>query len=253
MLAGALLTGCASVGQDSQPDSRFAWQSAEPVEIETPAQSAVDIEPTVVAYRDYKDPLIRVNRAIFAFNDVSYRYALIPVSKGYVKVVPRPVRQGVNNFFYNIKAPIYLINNSLQLKPKAAGVNLLRFGINSTIGLLGFFDPAKEWFSLEKADTDFGDTFAHYGAGYGFYIVLPILGPSDLRDGSSALLEGFFHPISYVADDPERTVIQGFGYFQEFAPLAERYQQLSEESDDPYVFFRNMYLQGVQRDAAYQN
>ena len=158
-----------------------------------------------------------------------------------------------NNFFYNIKSPIYLINNSLQLKPKAAGVNLLRFGVNSTLGLFGFFDPAKEWFSLEKAKTDFDDTFAHYGAGYGFYIVLPLLGPSDLRDGSSALIEGVFHPIPYLVDDPEGSIIQGFGYFQEFAPQAELYQQLAEESEDPYIFFRNMYLQGIQRDAAYSD
>lgn len=212
-----------------------------------------DPDDTVVSYDDYSDPLIGMNRAIFAFNDVTYRYALIPMSKGYLYVVPEPARRGVGNFFYNLKSPVYIVNNALQLKPKDAGVNLLRFGINTTVGILGLFDPAKHWFDLEKADTTLGDTLAQYGAGYGVYLVVPFLGPSDLRTGTSTLVEGYLHPIRYLMEDErERFLVQGFDYFQEFAPSAEDYENLREESDDPYIFFRNMYLQGLQRDAEYQ-
>lgn len=117
------------------------------------------------------------------------------------------------------------------------------------MGLLGLFDPAAEWFHIEKAETGFEETLARYGAGYGIYLVLPFLGPSDLRSGTSTVAEGFLHPINYFVDDAERIAIQSFDYFQEFAPEAERYEELESEADDPYVFFRNMYLQGVQRDA----
>ncbi len=243
LIALLAVGGCASI-EEQDPSLPEGGASSE-------RQEAGGIEPTVVAYKEYRDPLIRINRGIFAFNDLSYRYALIPLVKGYLKVTPEPVRQSVGNFFYNIKSPLYLVNNALQLKPKAAGRNLLRFGINTTLGLAGLFDPAKNWFDIEKANTNLNDTLAHYGAGYGFYIVLPLIGSSDLRSGSSTLVEGFFHPINYLVDGRERVWIQGFGYFQDFAPEADLYLDLSEESDDPYIFLRNLYLQGIQRDAEY--
>ena len=239
-----LIAACASTADRSPSGSGNPGSS----DVEA---GAVAVEPTVVAYDDYRDPLIRVNRVVFAFNDVSFRYALIPLSKTYLKV-PEPVRQGISNFFHNIKAPIYLVNNALQLKPGAAGTNLSRFGINTTLGLLGLFDPAKHWFGIEKAEADFADTLAHYGAGYGIYLVLPLLGPSDLRNGTSSLTEHFLHPLNYLTDNPDTLIIQSFDHFQTFAPEAEAYQTLTEESNDPYIYIRNMYLQGVQRDAEYQ-
>lgn len=245
LLTLLVLGGCASVEEQEPPPDENGQTSESTESVDG------DIEPTVVAYREYSDPLIRINRGIFAFNDVSYRYALIPLAKGYTKVTPAPVRRSIGNFYYNIKSPLYFVNNALQLKPKAAGRNLLRFGINTTLGLAGLFDPAKSWFDIEKADTNLNDTLAHYGAGYGFYMVLPLIGSSDLRSGSSTLVEGFFHPLNYLVDGRERVWIQGFGYFQDFAPEADLYLELSEESDDPYIFLRNLYLQGIQRDAEY--
>lgn len=238
--------GCATVEEHNS-----AAADSEELNVFSRNQNSEEIEPTVVAYRDYHDPLIGINRGIFAFNDVSYRYALIPLAKGYTKITPAPVRQSVGNFFYNIKSPLYLVNNAFQLKPKAAGTNILRFGINTTLGLLGLFDPAKSWFDIDKADTNLNRTLAHYGAGYGAYLVLPLIGSSDLRSGSSTLVEGYFHPINYLVDGRERILIQSFDYFQDFAPEADLYLELSEESDDPYIFFRNLYLQGIQRDAEY--
>lgn len=249
MVVVILSTGCASTSQQEAASAESATPQGAGG---TSNDGSDDIDPTVVAYRDYNDPLIRMNRAIFAFNDVSYRYVLVPLGKGYTNNIPAPVQESVGNFFYNIKAPIYLINNALQLKPKAAGNNLLRFAINATVGLLGFFDPATYWFEIDKAETSFEDTMAQYGAGYGVYLLLPLLGSSDLRNGSSALVEGIFHPISYIANDRERIIIQSFDYFQAFAPEAEGYPALVEKSEDPYIFMRNLYLQNVQREADYQ-
>ncbi len=200
-------------------------------------------------YSDYRDPLIGMNRAIFTFNDVTYRYLLIPLSKGYRWLVPDPVETGIGNFFHNLKTPIYVVNDLFQLEPKPLGRHLSRFVINSTIGVLGLFDPAQAWFGLERKETSFEDTLADYGAGYGIYLVLPFFGPSDVRNGTAQVVDYFLNPVPYLTDEPETTVIQAYDNFQAFAPGAETYETLRRTRDDPYIFFRNLYLQGVQRDA----
>jgi phospholipid-binding lipoprotein MlaA len=250
LLACLLVSGCAT-GNGSRSDHGIAVAPAAESLPFPASRRATEIEPTVVSYPEYRDPLIWMNRGIFAFNDVLYRYLLIPLSKGYMRVIPDSVHRSVGNFFYNIKMPVYAVNHLLQLEPKPLGRNLLRFCINTTVGLLGLFDPAKSWWGLEREETDFEETLSRYGAGYGIYLVLPIFGPSDLRNSSSIVVEHFLNPITYLTDDPERTAIKGYDFFNEYAPEAERYETLRRKSDDPYIFFRNLYLQGVQRDADY--
>lgn len=259
LLACLLASGCATVSGDRSavgaregerlPFPASRRETAAPVP--APERLVPGLEPTVVSYPDYRDPLIRVNRAVFAFNDVTYRYLLIPLGKGYMRVIPDPVHRSVGNFFYNIKMPIYAVNHLLQLEPKPMGRNLLRFGINTTVGLLGLFDPARDWWGIEREETNFDETLAGYGAGYGLYLVLPIFGPSDLRKSASLVVDHFLNPIIYLTENPERSVIQGYDFFQEYAPEAERYETLRRRTEDPYTFFRNLYLQGVQRDADY--
>jgi len=261
LLAGLLASGCAAVNGNRSGEGIRAGPSEERLPfpasrrgaapVPVPKRLEPGLEPTVVSYPDYRDPLIRVNRAVFAFNDVTYRYLLIPLGKGYMRVIPDPVHRSVGNFFYNIKMPIYAVNHLLQLEPKPMGRNLLRFGINTTVGLLGLFDPAEKWWGLEREETDFDETLAGYGAGYGIYLVLPIFGPSDLRKGASLVVDHFLNPIIYLTENPERSVIQGYDFFQAYAPEAERYETLRRKAEDPYTFFRNLYLQGVQRDADY--
>ncbi|MEX1197472.1 MAG: VacJ family lipoprotein [Pseudohongiellaceae bacterium] len=250
LLTAALAGGCAST-DDTSYDAR-------PVPSDTPSGQDVisgtdGIQPTVVAYDDYGDPLMGLNRVIFAFNEVSYRYAFIPLARGYTGRVPEPVQQGVGNFYYNIRSPLYLINNLLQLRPAAAGTNLLRFGINSTVGLLGFFDPARHWLDLDRADTSLNETLTQYGMGYGAYLVLPLIGSSDLRGGTATVAESFLDPTGLFFEGRERIIVQGIGNFQEVVPQLLLYTDLLEESDDPYIFMRNMYLQNMLRDAEYQD
>lgn len=256
LLAGS---GCASLERPSQDVGRRY------VPVEVPAseveggvkvidapEGIPDVEPTVVSYTDYNDPLIGFNRAMFTFNDIVYRYALIPLAGGYVKVVPLPVRNSATNFFYNLKTPIYFVNHLLQLEGRLACRNLARFLINSTLGVGGLFDPAADWFGLERAEAHFDDTLMRYGAGYGVYLVLPFFGPSNLRDGASAIGDYMLNPLTYLGQEPERSLLKGFDFLQDYATDAERYEVLREKSDDPYILFRNLYLQSIMRDADYQ-
>lgn len=211
------------------------------------AQSETDVGQVPA----FDDPLEFINRPIFAFNDKLFEYVLIPASKGYTAVVPEPVRQGVTNFFSNIREPLNALNQLFQGQAGSSGKSIGRFLINSTVGVLGFFDPAKGWFDLESNVSTINDTLASYDVGYGSYIVLPILGQSDLRNGFSTITESIFSPIQYVTDDPQTLYIQIYGGFHQFAPQAPTYEQLRDEAEDPYVFFRNMYMQGVLRNQQY--
>ncbi|GAB2676465.1 VacJ family lipoprotein [Aliiglaciecola sp. 3_MG-2023] len=211
------------------------------------------LTPTVVTYDPvtFEDPLESINRPIFAFNDVVYRYFLIPVSKGYDAVVPDPVQTGIGNFFSNLREPLNLLNNLAQGEGKKSGTNLGRFLINSTVGLLGLFDPADAWFDMPDETATIGDTLASYDVGYGNYLVLPILGQSDFRNAFSTIGESLLSPVHIISDSPESTYLQGLDGFNDFVPTAPSYEELRLESDDPYTFFRNMYLQSVERDAQF--
>lgn len=225
--------------------------SAAPAEQASPL-AGTGITPNVVSYpTEYNDPLIRLNRAIFAFNDVSYRFVLVPFARGYHHV-PAPVRSSIGNFFDNLKTPIPLLNHFIQGEVKQAGVDLLRFGVNTTVGVLGLFDPATHWLELERKDTGFADTLARYDVGYGPYLVLPFAGPSDVRGGGGMLIDSLLNPIDYLLDNPDSTITRIFDNVQEYAPLAPAYLEMRKNSEDLYIFMRNAYLQDLQRDADYQ-
>jgi phospholipid-binding lipoprotein MlaA len=220
-------------------------------ESDSAALARAGIEPDVVSYPEYPDPLIKFNRAIFGFNDVSYRYVLIPAARSY-QHMPAPVRSGIANFFNNIRTPIPLVNHLIQGKPGKAGIDLIRFAINSTVGVVGLFDPAAAWFHLERTDTSLSDTLIQYGMSHGVYLVLPLAGPSNVRDGTAMFADGYLNPLGYLLDNPESIAVRGFDGFQEFAPSAPGYLELRSRSADLYIFMRNMHLQGVQRDAEYR-
>lgn len=209
------------------------------------------ISPNVVSFTEQPDPLIRFNRAMFAFNDIAYRYAVIPASNTYL-VLPDPVRGGIGNFFDNIKTPIPLVNQLLQLQVRDAGISFVRFLVNSTVGIAGIFDPATSWLHLERKDSGFNETLAQYGFDYGPYLVLPLVGPATIREGSGLLADSFLNPLGYLLDSPESIVVRGFDNLQEFAPTADGYLKLRAESQDLYIFMRELHLQGIQRDVEFK-
>jgi len=151
-----------------------------------PAQRAkyalADFEkPGAVRPLEVYDPISSVNKGLYRFNYNFDRFLFLPVVNTYEFIMPNYVEQRVSNFFLNIGEFGNFTNGALQLKPKSAGITLSRFVINSTVGIAGLWDPATHW-KLQRQDEDFGQTLGRYGSGGGPYIVLPILGPSNLRD-----------------------------------------------------------------------
>jgi len=192
------------------------------------------------------DPIEPFNRAMFWFNDKLYFYLLKPVARGY-RIVPEPARISVSNFFSNLATPVRLVNALLQFKLGKAGSELARFGVNSTIGLLGLFDPAKSWLNLEKHEEDFGQTLGRYGIGNGFYLVLPVFGPSSLRDGVGRFGDYFVDPISspYYCElrNWEQYSLRGWEQVNRISLDRDTYEAIKRETLDPYLFVRNSYLQ----------
>jgi phospholipid-binding lipoprotein MlaA len=147
------------------------------------AQQAADAEEPRAEHeaRSVHDPLEPVNRAIFSFNETLDRWVLEPVATGWDFVTPDPFQRGISNFFGNLAMPRRILNELLQGKPRKAGTDLGRFAINTTFGLLGFFDPAGEH-GFPPANADFGQTLGVWGTPPGPYLVLPFFGPSNPRD-----------------------------------------------------------------------
>ncbi len=190
---------------------------------------------------EISDPLIKCNRFFYRANDSLYEWVLRPVAKGYGKVVPEGGRTSINKFFKNIAFPIRFVNNILQLKPKGTGVEFSRFAVNSTVGILGFFDPAKSCMDLEPYDEDFGQTLGHYGVGGGAPIILPFFGQSNVRDAIGQIPDYFLNPLSYITPVYASTAVK---IYDKENLLSLHYQELDslrEEALDPYVFFRDVY------------
>jgi phospholipid-binding lipoprotein MlaA len=197
------------------------------------------------------DPLSGYNRAMTTFNDAFYTHVLFPVARGYRFVVPEDGRVAVQNFFDNLMFPLRFVNNVLQLKFKNSAEETGRFLINTTVGLLGFFDPAEKWFGLEEHDEDFGQTLGYWGVGAGPHIVLPILGPSNLRDTLSMAADWEVDPLVYqpernynlVGSDLEGLAVKSFDYLNSGSFQIEQYESLKKDAVDLYPFFKNIYEQ----------
>jgi phospholipid-binding lipoprotein MlaA len=201
------------------------------------------------AYEDANDPLEPFNRAVFAFNNGFDKIALAPAARIYRTLGPAIVRDGISNFVYNWKEPVTFINDILQAEPKRAGISLGRFLINSTFGLLGFLDTASYW-GIEGHKEDFGQTFAVWGIGEGFYLMLPFLGPSSARDFSGFMLDFFYDPVSMTLTNHGLTYIRygrlamrGLIYREK---NLETLDDLSRSSADFYATIRSAYRQNRQ-------
>jgi phospholipid-binding lipoprotein MlaA len=190
---------------------------------------------------DPRDPWERFNRASFKFNDALDRGFAHPVAKAYVKVTPRVVRTGISNALGNLNTVPTIINDALQGKMRQAGRDSARFLINSTLGLAGLFDPATSA-GLENNDEDFGQTLGKWGVHSGPYVMLPLLGPSTVRDIFGRGVDQFTYPVNYLEDDSTRYVIRGIDFLDLRASLLDLDAQL-ERSYDKYAFVRNAWLQ----------
>jgi phospholipid-binding lipoprotein MlaA len=189
------------------------------------------------------DPIEPWNRTMFNINDKFYFWVAKPVMQGYEKTVPKPARIGISNFFQNITTPIRLVNCLLQGKGKQANTELCRFGINTTAGVLGFGDPARDRCHLEPVNEDLGQTLAKYGLGNGCYIVWPILGPSTLRDSAGTAGDWFLNPVSYVTPTEASIGIKAGDYVNDGSFHIGEYEAFKQAAVDPYIAMRTAYIQ----------
>lgn len=190
-----------------------------------------------------RDPWEPYNRKVFAFNDGVDHYFLAPVARGYQWLTPDPVESSIRNFFSNIDDIMVIGNDLLQFKLVQAGSDTGRFLINTTLGVVGLFDVASK-LGLEKHRQDIGITFAHWGVGSGPFLVLPLLGPSTVRDGVGVIANGYLDVITtQVHHIPTRNTLWATQVVDKRASL------LAAESlitGDRYTFLRDIYFQ--QRD-----
>jgi len=194
------------------------------------------------------DPFEHYNRQMTSINDSIYIKVLIPVATNYAKVVPVDVREGISNVFSNLVFPIRFVNNILQLKFSNAVEETGRFIVNSTLGIFGFFDPAKNALKWEAHEEDFGQTLGFYGVGPGAHLVLPLLGPSNLRDMLSIIPDSVLNPTSEFFYDLPVDTSNGFVlnsiYFVNKASLhLGEYESIKKDAIDLYPFMRDLYEQ----------
>ena len=190
------------------------------------------------------DPLEPWNRAVFKFNDAVLDYVARPAYKGYAYVTPKFMRTGIKNFFHNLSFPVRFVNNLLQGKGKAAGVEMSRFVLNTTGGLGGFFDVAKGKETIVPVeDEDMGQTFGVWGVGEGFYIVWPLLGPSSARDSVGRVGDYFLEPLNYVQPSELSLGLSAAKTFNELDDVLDLYDDLKRAAIEPYSSVRDAYVQ----------
>jgi phospholipid-binding lipoprotein MlaA len=183
------------------------------------------------------DPLRPVNKGFYHFNDKLYFWAVKPVSVAYGTVIPEFVRIGVRNFFSNLGFLGRTANCALQGDLKGSGTELARFGINSTVGILGLGDPALHWWGIRERKEDFGQTFAVWGIGSGCYLTVPIIGPSCVRDLVGTVGDMAFAPATYI---PGLNVLVRVNNTSLQIGL---YEDLKGAALDPYTGIRDAWYQ----------
>lgn len=221
LIAVSLLAGCAQVPSANDPEA-------------------------LAEYQEINDPIEPLNRAIFGFNRMVDTMLLRPVATLYKGVIPPVIQDLVNNFLNNLKTPVVLLNDVLQGEGERAGVTATRFVINSTVGVLGFGDPATSM-GYARHGEDFGQTLGVWGAGEGPYIVLPILGPSNPRDAVGKVVDVLTDPVWHYAQNTDREYIPNERLVAEGVNFRARnmddIDDLERTSLDYYAAVRSLYRQ----------
>ncbi len=226
-VALALLAGRARAATPAAPKAA-APADVDPFEKKEAAEPAVPPLP---------DPFEGVNRAFFGFNDKMYFWVLRPAARAYKAVVPRPARVKVGNAFGNLGAPGRSLCCLLQGDLKGSGNELARFGVNTTVGVLGLGDPAKHWLKINVRNEDFGQTLGYWGLGMGSYANFPILGPGCTRDTVGWVVDAALNPLTYLP---------GVGLASQINKTSltlGEYEDFKKATLDPYVAMRDAYNQ----------
>ena len=211
--------------------------------VQAPAETW-DVSPGQIA-----DPIEPWNRFWFKFNDIFYMGLGKPFSKAYTTVLPQYARARIENAYSNILFPARFANAILQLRPDKASRELGRFIINTTFGLGGLYDLAATKPDMAAQQLDFGQTLGVWGAGQGFYLVLPILGPSSLRDGIGLAADASAQPTTYIVNAPFllTIAISAGGKINRIPETLEIYEELKRSAIEPYTSARDAYAQSREK------
>ncbi|MCP5267481.1 MAG: VacJ family lipoprotein [Zoogloeaceae bacterium] len=225
LIALAMLTGCATTAPVGEAKYRLS-----------------DFEkPGTDAELDISDPLEPLNKSLYRFNYYFDSYFFIPLVDAYQFVIPDYAEQRIASFFDNIADIRNTFNGALQLKPASTGTSLSRFAINSTVGVFGLWDPASTW-GLQRQDEDFGQTLGHYGVDNGPYLVLPVFGPSNLRDTSGLLVDGWvfsrIDPLNFEKNDLDTSY---YALYAITTRKREPFRYYKSGSPFEYEFIRLLY------------
>jgi len=229
-------------------DEKIAPAAVQPTGADPASDEVMEIslerrkEETIAEY----DPWQPFNEPVFSFNRQVDKVVIKPVATVWDKIWPHPVRRSLGNAFDNLGMPRRLVNKLFQLRFHAAGLEVARFILNSTMGVAGFFDVAKAM-GVEKQDADTGQTFGVYGAGPGPYLILPFLPPLSVRDGIGAVADIGLDPLNYALPIGALVGKRGGNVVNERSLNLELYQNVEETVIDLYSAVRNGYLQRRQK------
>lgn len=257
LLVGAILwlgTGYSSaLGQEDSPALPTANEpstiAAAPADVDRPREAqivlATALADTEATGEDFdSDPFESFNEKMFWFNrEVLDRFLLKPAATAWDFVIPDPVQRGIYNVFDNLAVVRRVVNNTLQLKLTGAATEMARFTINSTVGLVGFFDVARDGFGIQQRDEDTGQTFGVWGIGPGPYLVLPFLPPLTIRDGIGYAFDTAMTPYIYFIPWYANAGMTATSTVNERSLNLDRFERVAESTIDLYGAVRNAYLQ----------
>lgn len=223
---------------DNSPDTDVAADDSLDDEWEDDYLADEDEVPMAVS-----DPLKPWNTVMYHFNDKLYFWMLKPVSQGYGYVVPEIVRRGILNFFINLEMPVQFVNCLLQGRGHEAEAAAARFVVNSSIGVLGFGNPADDVPKLKQTEEDLGQTFGRWGIGNGWYLVLPFFGPTTVRDGIGMVGDMFLNPTFYIDSIGVATSVGALDKINRTSFKIGDYETIKEAAFDPYIAIRDGYIQ----------
>lgn len=254
-----LLTQCASIGKKKGAPVKAGPAATQPTP--KPPESVKALTPDATqasgeafddldeyAVVDMADPLEKLNRATFWFNDKVYLCLFGPLSKGYEKLLPRPARKGIDNAFENVKFPVRVVNSALQGKFKRVGLHTEKFLLNTVFGVGGLVRVSDKFPVLaDLPEEDTGKTFAKWGMGHGAYIVIPILGPSSVRDGVGLLGDYAMNPVNWgiywYGKYDWTSIPPSVNTLRVLPAQLGTYNDTKRDAIDPYVSIRSGYLQ----------
>ena len=240
----AAVTETATEATAAAVSAENATDAATDVATDTAINTSTDVSADTADVMDeeFADPYERMNRNVYALNEAVDKAAVKPIAKGYKKLVPEGPRLCASNMFSNLGEPYTAVNNLLQGKPKAMLQDIGRLLLNSTLGIGGCVDVASAW-GIPKHQEDFGQTLAVWGVPSGPYVVLPVLGPSTVRDALSKPVDFLANPIGYVTNVPLRNSLQGYKMLGTRTNLLEASGVVDQSALDPYVMVRDAWLQ----------